>query len=195
MDDRKRKEVDNGYSQLLALRKKYSTLFSAPETIVMQTEESDWTHGRRIMLLGEKEHLVLLGNFSNETLSMTADFPALGQWTEPFNASQLTITEENQKQSVTLPPHTCSLFIYDAHTSGNESIGKMDPCIITLQDRQIHVACATKIHQINLYTIGGTLVHTLRGQETMDVSRVEKGIYIVTVQTENRVFYHKKIIL
>lgn len=196
-EDVQRRNLFDTYATLLALRNKYPALFAAPAVTGMKTGVSDWESGRRIALQSAEADLLLLGNFTDKTISMPADFPTVGNWKNVFSdaAVVLKVTSENKGEQMSLPPHTFLLYVRQGHASSNERIDAVQACAINLYEGAVTVRCAEKISRISLYSFGGTLLRSADNVERLEVSGVLSGIYLVTVRTRSGAVYSRKIVI
>jgi hypothetical protein len=185
---------------LLVLRHQYPALFADPETIVMQTDESDWEEGRRVMLLNGEISIILVGNFTDKEIQTNIEFPLTGFWNDYFSMAEyvIDITSENKTRTVSISPHSFCLYVKKAGGSANENTGTDTDGHIFQQGNRLLVASKHEIEQISIYSFNGKLHKTVRNGydgalSMMDLSGVEKGVYLVTARILSGKVYSRKI--
>lgn len=106
LENAQRKELQEVYAQLMALRNAHPDVFDSQSTFDWNVESSDWVNGRSISietLTGKK--LVLLGNFSLNNAEIT--FPAApGSWKEYPGNKEVVIDDEK----VEVPAHQYKIY-------------------------------------------------------------------------------------
>lgn len=107
-DDTNRKALYNIYSKLLKLRNSNKDLFSKNAFQEWKVGNSDWDNGRYLKLEFGAQKLVVVGNFTNSQISVSANFGSTGPWYE-FRGKE-TLNVSSNTQSVTLPPHEFRIY-------------------------------------------------------------------------------------
>jgi 1,4-alpha-glucan branching enzyme len=193
-DEPERRALYDTYAKLLDLRAEHPEIFASPSQIDMQTTGTDWDNGRAIRLQKDGRHLVLLGNFVETPVAVTAGFTATGTWHDWFTGESLTVTEADKNRSITLSPHTFKLYTR-ASPSGNESPAEATVKVHYAADsRQISLSSPSPIEQVQLYSLSGALLSRYESTATFSVRHLPSGIYILRVQTGGKV-YHEKLVL
>ncbi len=188
------------YSMLIDLRNQYPELFASPGMVVMETGEVDWDGGRRIVLQKDEESIVLAGNFTDKEIRMDVEFPLTGHWDDYFSMAEyvIEVTSEEMTKTMSIPAHSFNLYVRKDGGSTNESIEAEKECNIFLEGNHIIVESQHDIEQISLYSFGGKLYKTMKtnvreAMSVMNVSDVNKGIWLVTVRASSGDVFSRKI--
>ncbi|MDR1523955.1 MAG: hypothetical protein LBS79_01685, partial [Tannerella sp.] len=199
-DDNSRKMLYHYYSMFLHLRDKYPDLFASPETVNMQTNEADWDGGRQIVLRNGKEAIVLAGNFTGEAIPLEVEFPLAGYWDDYFSvtANVIIITPEDNTVNESIPAHSFRLYVRRADSSAGEKVSADTDCKIVIKGNNLIVESKYEIEQVSLYSFGGKLHRTVNTGScgdipAMEMSGMEKGMYLATARTSSGKVYSRKI--
>lgn len=104
-----RKELYDTYSKLLALRNAYPTLFNQSSFAAWNVTQSFWSQGRSIYIKSsDGKRLVVVGNFTGNDISVSADFGETGTWYDYLSTSTLKVTQSTQ--SVSVPAHEFRIY-------------------------------------------------------------------------------------
>ncbi len=98
LDNEYRKELHDIYATLINLRMDHPELFNSTATLKWQVNTTNWNNGRFLTLssFGETKQIVVAGNFTNESINTTIQFPQNGTW---YN---LLTSEEKEVSSPTV---------------------------------------------------------------------------------------------
>lgn len=182
------------YAKLLALRNLNPLVFSAPETVSMQTNASNWEQGRRICIEHPDMDIVLVGNFTSSPIQMKPLFPQAGVWNELFSNEQQTITDaEKGTFSVSLPAHSFRLYTNKSSATANEEIKKNSTASIQFDPHTNHLCIQSSdpVKQIRIYSALGSLVKKTDGTSETDLSAFPTGIYFIHIQTGQGIAVYK----
>jgi 1,4-alpha-glucan branching enzyme len=88
-DKPERKQLYDTYASLINLRRDHPELFNASATLNWQVTPSFWESGRFLILssFGNAKQVVVVGNFTNDTISATTSFPKTGVWYDYMSPS------------------------------------------------------------------------------------------------------------
>ena len=95
-----RNQLNKTYSSLINLRMEHEELFNSTATLNWEVTPTFWEQGRFITLssFGNSKQVVVVGNFTNESITASTKFPATGTWynymnqSETFNVTSSTMT-------------------------------------------------------------------------------------------------------
>src|SRR5690554_17100 len=95
-----RNQLNKTYSSLINLRMEHEELFNSTATLKWEVTPTFWEQGRFITLssFGNSKQVVVVGNFTNESITASTKFPATGTWynymnqSETFNVTSSTMT-------------------------------------------------------------------------------------------------------
>ena len=84
-----RKELHNTYAKLIELRNLHPELFKPTAIFKWKVSSSFWHNGRFLTLTDpySNKHLVVVGNFTNNTGTYSTTFPETGEWYNYMNVS------------------------------------------------------------------------------------------------------------
>ena len=110
-----RKQLHDTYARLIELRIDHPELFTATATLNWQVTPSFWDSGRFITLssFGNAKQVVVVGNFTNNSITATASFPKTGIWYNYMNPSE---TLEVSTTTMGIPVPANSFKIYTTFT-------------------------------------------------------------------------------
>lgn len=82
LENPSRKELHDTYAKLIGLRFDHPELFNATADFEWKATEAFWDKGRFITLssLGKEKNVVIIGNFTNNTIEAETTFPKTGLW-------------------------------------------------------------------------------------------------------------------
>lgn len=108
LDNDSRKGLHDAYAHLMALRRNNPDLFGQSAFKHWKVSASDWAQGRFLTLeTVTGKRLVVVGNFTDATITVTPGFSATGTWKE-LDGQELSVTSASQ--SVTVPAHEYKLY-------------------------------------------------------------------------------------
>jgi hypothetical protein len=104
-----RKGLYNTYSKLLALRNNNPELFSQSAFGGWNVTQSYWSQGRSITLhASDGKRLVVVGNFTDSAVSVSASFGETGTWNDYMNGGTLSVSSSTQ--SISVPAHEFKIY-------------------------------------------------------------------------------------
>ncbi len=105
-----RKGLYNTYSKLLALRNANEDLFSASAFKSWNVSENYWSQGRSISLMTSdgSKGLVVVGNFTENAINVTASFGKTGTWYDYMNGGSISVSSSTY--TVTVPAHEFRIY-------------------------------------------------------------------------------------
>jgi 1,4-alpha-glucan branching enzyme len=105
-----RKGLYNTYCKLLALRNANPELFSQSSFKSWNVTQAYWSQGRSISLqAADGKRLVVVGNFTAGTASVSAPFGQMGTWYDYIDGGTLQVTSSTQ--TVSVPAHEFKIYI------------------------------------------------------------------------------------
>lgn len=107
-DNSARKDLYATYNRLLTLRTSYPQLFSQEAFKDWKVTTSYWDQGRFITLESvDGKKLVVAGNFTNNEISPSMNFPASGTWYDFVNGGTINVSGT---QNISVPAHEYRLY-------------------------------------------------------------------------------------
>lgn len=106
-----RKELHATYSTLINLRIEHEELFNATATLNWQVTPSFWESGRFITLsaFGNAKQVVVIGNFTNNSIMATASFPKTGTWYN-YVSPPTTLYVPSETMNITVPANSFKIY-------------------------------------------------------------------------------------
>lgn len=106
-----RKELHDTYTALIGLRRDHPELFNSTATLNWQVTDTFWEQGRFLTLssFGNSKQIVVVGNFTNESISAATTFPQLGDWYNYLNPSEKT-TVHSKPMNISMPANSFRIF-------------------------------------------------------------------------------------
>jgi len=96
-----RKTLYNTYSKLLSLRHANPELFNQSAFKSWNVTQTYWSQGRTIILeAADGKKIIILGNFTNSEIQISAAFGSTGTWYDYMDGSSLNVTSSTQNVSV-----------------------------------------------------------------------------------------------
>ena len=111
LDDVERKKLHDTYAKLINFRFKHSELFTSTATLDWKVTPSFWDNGRFLTLssFGNSKQIVVVGNFTNETINASTTFPKTGTWYNYMNSSE-TLNVTSTTMSVSVPANSFKMY-------------------------------------------------------------------------------------
>jgi 1,4-alpha-glucan branching enzyme len=106
-----RNQLNKTYSSLINLRMEHEELFNSTATLNWEVTPTFWEQGRFITLssFGNSKQVVVVGNFTNESISASTKFPTSGTWYNYMNQSE-TINVTSPTMSINVPANSFRIF-------------------------------------------------------------------------------------
>ncbi|WP_436414698.1 alpha-amylase family glycosyl hydrolase [Petrimonas sp.] len=111
LDDVERKKLHDTYAKLINFRFKHSELFTSTATLDWKVTPAFWENGRFLTLssFGNSKQVVVVGNFTNETINASITFPKTGTWYNYMNSSE-TLNVTSITMSVSVPANSFKMY-------------------------------------------------------------------------------------
>ena len=110
-DVEERKQLHNTYAELIALRNEHPELFTSGAVLDWKVSTIYWNNGRFLTLSNEdnSKHLVVVGNFTNNSGSFSTTFPTTGEWYNYMNTSD-TLQVDAPTINVSVPANNFRIY-------------------------------------------------------------------------------------
>lgn len=110
LDNPNRKSLHDAYSKLINLRMQHPELFNATATLDWKVGTNNWDAGRFITLssFGNAKQVVVVGNFINNEVSVTAEFPKTGEWYTLMTSETFEVS--STEMSITIPANSSIVY-------------------------------------------------------------------------------------
>src|SRR5690554_2326844 len=106
-----RNQLNKTYSSLINLRMEHEELFNSTATLNWDVTPTFWEQGRFITLssFGNSKQVVVVGNFTNESITASTKFPATGTWYNYMNQTE-TINVTSSTMSISVPANSFRIY-------------------------------------------------------------------------------------
>ena len=106
-----RNQLNKTYSSLINLRMEHEELFNSTATLNWDVTPTFWEQGRFITLssFGNSKQVVVVGNFTNESITASTKFPATGTWYNYMNQTE-TINVTSPTMSISVPANSFRIY-------------------------------------------------------------------------------------
>lgn len=106
-----RNQLNKTYSSLINLRMEHEELFNSTATLNWEVTPTFWEQGRFITLssFGNSKQVVVVGNFTNESITASTKFPATGTWYNYMNQTE-TINVTSPTMTVNVPANSFRIY-------------------------------------------------------------------------------------
>ena len=106
-----RKELYDTYATLIGLRRDHIELFNSTASLNWQVTDTFWEQGRFLTLssFGNSKQIVVVGNFTNESINAVTTFPQLGDWYNYLNPTEVT-TVHSKPMTISVPANSFRIF-------------------------------------------------------------------------------------
>ena len=111
LDNAERKKLHDNYAKLIALRAAHPELFTSTATLDWKVSTSYWDSGRTLTLssLGNAKQVVVVGNFTNAAVNVSATFPKTGAWYNYMNATE-TLNVTSETMTIVVPANDFRMY-------------------------------------------------------------------------------------
>ena len=175
-----RKILYDTYSKLINLRNRYGDAFDNKDYWDMQAGSGNWAAGRRICLNSPDLKMVIVGNFNvSGTVNTKPDFPATGTWYDLITGETIDVTDKNM--TISLAPGKFKVLTNKNIPTGNDVIIKDKPRILQTKDN-LKIITEESVIDARIYNINGLLIKQKRGANTIPITNLPKGFYILNVR-------------
>ncbi len=106
-----RNQLNKTYSSLINLRMEHEELFNSTATLNWDVTPTFWEQGRFITLssFGNSKQVVVVGNFTNESITASTKFPATGTWYNYMNQTE-TINVTSSTMTINVPANSFRIY-------------------------------------------------------------------------------------
>jgi 1,4-alpha-glucan branching enzyme len=143
----------------------------------------------------ELKNVVILANFSVAAQNITPDFPYTGTWYDLMDNSPLTVTSTTAQ--INIPSGGFRIYGNQPAVLKNDSFNFDSSFIIYPNPVDDTFAVSINTKKIEIYNVTGQLVKTFNNKfsdESLSVSDLQKGVYLVKVYDNNDNQASKKFI-
>ncbi|MDR0505337.1 MAG: T9SS type A sorting domain-containing protein [Dysgonamonadaceae bacterium] len=183
----------NAASKIINLRKLYPEAFTSG-TFTLNISASDWNNGRKIKLTHSDLNMLVAGNFqSANTVSLSADFQHTGVWHELLTGNELNVSNVNT--SLSLQPGDVRIYT-DRKINIPNNIPSIshDDVYVYVSEGVANVISNEKISALSVYNLQGVLLKTVTDKNTVNVSNLSSGVYLLEIQTLNKKIVKKTVV-
>ncbi|HET6556250.1 MAG TPA: alpha-amylase family glycosyl hydrolase [Prolixibacteraceae bacterium] len=196
LDDPRRQKLFDIYSAMLRLREQFDVFTAGKETL------SVGGPAKKIQLTLGDHNITLLGNFGVSDMTINPSFQHTGTWYEFFTGAEETVS--NPSASILLKPGEFRLYsdqklpaFKDLATQTEKSVKSAEIRVYpNPATHSLHVESASPIRTVELLTMDGKTVKRMNGNHytlSFNLDQVKQGMYLLRVQTTERVFTEKVI--
>ena len=186
-----RKTLYDTYSKLIKLRESYGDAFDNSSYWDMQTGSGNWSAGRRICLNSPDLKMVIVGNFNATGTAITRpDFPITGTWHDLITGETMEVTDKNM--TINLAPGKFKVLTSKSIPTGNDVITKDKPTLLQTRD-YLTIIAGEPVIDAKIYNINGLLIRQTQGKNTITITDLPKGFYILNVKLEGQNISYKFI--
>ena len=189
-----RKAAADACAKIITLRKMYPSAFTYG-TAGLNIGVNDWSAGRRISLSHADLNMVVLGNFGTTAISATPAFPNTGVWYNLLTGQQYVVY--NPYTSITMQAGDLLIFT-DRQINFTNAVNNPTAqinCNVypSVTSSKVFISTSTDVRTVNVYNLQGSLAQTAINTKEVDVSGLNKGLYIMEISTLAGKSIHKII--
>lgn len=198
LDNEYRKGLYTSYSELLHIRTANPDMFSSSAEFYWSP--SEWDNGRFITVRNKATNKQLVAVYNPFTVDKTFNytFDNVGGTyyinSKPYNTNP---SFDSSAGKITVPANGYVVITNMADPSGVEDIigdGVSENISIYPNPATESITInSDNVKAVNVYSITGALVVSVKGENSIDVSHLMSGDYIVKVATDNTITTHKLI--
>ena len=192
LDDQERMKLFNVYSAMLRLRERYDVFSSGKETLSLTTEL------KKIQLILNNHNINLIGNFGVAEQSIIPAFQHTGTWYEFFSGNELRVSDINTP--ILLKPGEYQLYsdlkIPSFKEILNDSISSSLNIFPNPVQDELFIKSPEIILRADFFSLDGSLIKQINlniENISLPTSFLKPGIYILRLQTKNRLVSKKLI--
>ena len=176
-----RKAVYDTYFKFNKLRDLYGDAFDNQSCWDMQFGSGDWGV-RRICLNAPDLKMVIVGNF-NPTGNVTVypNFPATGIWYDLITGETMDVTNTNMTISLASGKFKALVNKKVDFPTGIDEVKKAQPVLQQTPDH-LTIVAADPVVAVKIYTANGLLIKQTQGENTVSITNLPKGCYILSAQ-------------
>lgn len=180
LDQPVRKTLVDTYSKILTLRRDNPEAFNSNVAqFNWSVGSNDWAAGKRMAWSHNDLSIVVVGNFQDATTTVAPGFGKTGLWYNWLTGEELNVTNT----AMTLPLEANGLLIFTTQKPTSVEA----PASVKLQiypnpaSDYLHIAAEGDLQEVTLYTLQGARIATHRAVETINLSGLTPGYYLVEV--------------
>jgi len=190
-----RKAASDACAKILTLRKLYPTAFTYG-TSTLNIGTADWAVGRRIALAHTDLNMVVLGNFNvSGTITAYPNFPKTGTWYNLLTGEALNVT--NTSMTISMSPGDLLIYtdrVINLPNAINAPIAQIDCNVYpSVTKSSVFISTSSDVRAVYMYNLQGSLVKTVSNTKEVDVTNLNKGLYIMEISTLEGKSIHKII--
>lgn len=180
-----RKAAYDACAKVITLKRLYPTAFTNG-SYELNIGTTDWNAGRRIALAHTDLNMVMLGNFNaSAPINGNPNFPKTGVWYNLLTGEELNVT--NTAMTISMQAGDLLIFtdrkvnLPNAVISPKVSIN----CTVfpTITTGKLYVSTPAVVKSIEIYDIQGTRLNNVTNSTEVDLSTLNKGLYLIEVNT------------
>jgi 1,4-alpha-glucan branching enzyme len=194
-----RKYVHAMYTNILALRNRYPSVFAVQDAPVFTYSiSSSLSQIRKVTYTTDSISIVLLGNFGNTAISADVEFPKQGTWYNYLKQEELNV--DAATKNITLEPHRFMILL-TKNIPLKKEFEEID--IVTGIDKEwlggekrnikvfpnpvkdvLYVDEEVEVSTLKIMNLNGMVVYETAGTNSVDVTSLKGGIYILQVNND-----------
>jgi len=176
-----RKAAYDNASKIISLRKLYPNAFTQG-SFSLQVGTSNWSQGRSISLTHSDLSMLVLGNFTNNSINTTATFGKTGKWYNLLTGTELDVT--NVSTSITLAAGAVHIYtdrkveIPNSTVNPEQSTSYVYP---TLSKGIVNIISTNGNNTVNVYNMVGAKLISVENATEIDLGGYNKGMYFFEI--------------
>jgi len=187
-----RKVLYDTYSRLINLRNLYGNAFDNKDYWDMQAGSGNWAAGRRICLDAPDLKMVIVGNFNvSGTANTKPDFPVTGTWYDLITGEKIDVTDKSM--TISLAAGKFKVLTNKNIPTGNDVVKENSPTLLQTHDN-LTIITEESVIDAKIYNINGMLIKQTRGTNTIPITNLSKGFYILNIRLPEQNITYKFII-
>ena len=173
LDDPQRKALYNAYSKLVDAKTKYQVFESSDISYSLNG-------GQKYMIWkGDEFNAFIVGNFDVDDATINITLPNTGEWVNLITGESMNMPSENY--SVTLKGGEYKLFIDKGATT---AIEKSTVSNLGLRISSDYIDYNSEdVSSMSVYTMSGLQIKKQNNTNSIQISNLPKGVYIVKIET------------
>lgn len=182
-DNTNRKSLYNAYAKLIKLRK---------ENKVFDSQDVDYSlsAAQKYIVWRGDTNAFLIGNFGVTEASVSLTLPKSGSWYNAMTGESLSVSSTNY--STRLQPGEYKLYVDNGGVAGIGDLEVDNAQDIVVTDIQI-LYNSGDVKGMEVYNLSGNTVAISRNMQTVNISSLTPGAYIVKVKLADKIVVRKFI--
>lgn len=182
-DNKERKDLYTIYSKLINLKTENKVFESTDINYSLEGKQ------KYIVWKGTDINAFVVGNFDVVSATTTVTLPRSGEWFDALTGASVNIP--STAYSVTLNPGEYKFYVDKGSVASIED-GYADNQSITILDDRIEYTNGTA-KQMTIYDLSGVALLNKSNTESIEISSLPKGIYIVKLKLDTNIISQKFI--